>query len=144
MFPNPQDALPLPAHPNLEQYKKLAKNLLKACKLQPSNPNSIDAWAERWVNRLVRLADVKVQHFMSVRVSHWADGVADFVERQTISPTRAPGSNPEPCSLTSAQFVIARSQGFRSWPQLVDQAEADLIRRVLPSKEFARWLRTFM
>jgi hypothetical protein len=53
MFPNPQDALPLPARPNLEQCKKLAKSLLKACKSHPTNPNAIDDWAERWVNRLV-------------------------------------------------------------------------------------------
>ena len=30
MFPNPQGALPLPARPNLEQYKKLAKEFSKA------------------------------------------------------------------------------------------------------------------
>ena len=29
MYPNPQDALPLPTRPNLEQYKKLAKELRK-------------------------------------------------------------------------------------------------------------------
>ena len=27
MFPNPQDALPLPASPSLERYKKIAKEL---------------------------------------------------------------------------------------------------------------------
>ena len=32
MFPNPQDALPLPPRPSLERYKKLAKELVKACK----------------------------------------------------------------------------------------------------------------
>lgn len=32
MFPNPQDALPLPPRPNLEQYKKQAKDLIKACR----------------------------------------------------------------------------------------------------------------
>ena len=32
MYPNPQDALPLPPRPNLEQYKKLAKDLVKAWK----------------------------------------------------------------------------------------------------------------
>jgi hypothetical protein len=32
MFPNPQSALPLPPRPNLEQYKKLAKDLVKVCK----------------------------------------------------------------------------------------------------------------
>jgi hypothetical protein len=31
MFPNPQDALPLPQRPSLERYKKIAKALAKAC-----------------------------------------------------------------------------------------------------------------
>jgi hypothetical protein len=30
MFPNAQDALPLPRRPNLERYKKLAKDLVTA------------------------------------------------------------------------------------------------------------------
>ena len=29
MYPNPQDVLPLPARPNLEQYKKQAKDLVR-------------------------------------------------------------------------------------------------------------------
>jgi ankyrin repeat protein len=144
MFPNPQDALPLPARPNLEQYKKLAKNLLKACKSQPSNPNSIDDWAERWIDRLVEASAIKVQRFMPVRVNHWAEGVADFVKRQMISPTTAAGADPAKArattatraaktakhsvrkafNLTDAQFVIARSHGFRSWPQLVHHIQS--------------------
>ena len=30
MYPNPQDAVPLPPHPDLEQYRKRAKELVKA------------------------------------------------------------------------------------------------------------------
>lgn len=40
------DAVPLPARPNLEQYKKLAKDLQHACK--PSDPGAIREWAARW------------------------------------------------------------------------------------------------
>ena len=32
MYPNPQDALPLPLRPDLEQYKKQAKDLAEACR----------------------------------------------------------------------------------------------------------------
>jgi hypothetical protein len=133
MFPDPQDALPLPARPNLEQYKKLAKSLLKACKLQPSNPESIEDWAERWVIRLVKASalDLKEQDSRPVRVNHWIAGVADFVQRQMIPPTgsgrsarkssagKVKQSEKKICNLASAQFVIARSHGFRSWPQFV-------------------------
>jgi hypothetical protein len=46
MYPNPQDVLPLPARPNLEQYKKLAKDLVKACR--SGAPEAIREWAARW------------------------------------------------------------------------------------------------
>ena len=43
MFPNPHDALPLPPRPNLNQYKTLAKDLLKAAR--SADPNAIGTWA---------------------------------------------------------------------------------------------------
>jgi len=52
MFPNPQDALPLPARPHLEQYKKQAKELVKACK--SADPGAIHAWAAKWVETLTK------------------------------------------------------------------------------------------
>ena len=73
MFPNPQSALPLPARPSLEYYRKFAKELVKAFKagsLQASDP---------------------IQEF----------ALRAFSEK---------------CTLTKAQFVIARSHGFESWP----------------------------
>jgi ankyrin repeat protein len=149
MFPDPQDALPLPARPNLEQYKKLAKSLLKACKLQPSNPESIEDWAERWVIRLVKASalDLKEQDSRPVRVNHWIAGVADFVQRQMIPPTgsgrsarkssagKVKQSEKKICNLASAQFVIARSHGFRSWPQFVHHLES-LARSSSPERDF--------
>jgi hypothetical protein len=53
MFPNAQDALPLPRRPNLERYKKLAKDLVKACKsddvagaqLMIARSHGFDTWA---------------------------------------------------------------------------------------------------
>ena len=41
------DALPLPRHPNVEQYKKQAKELLKACK--SSDPQALPAWVTQWL-----------------------------------------------------------------------------------------------
>jgi fructose-1,6-bisphosphatase len=58
MFPNPQDALPLPRQPNLEQYKKLAKELIKACK--SGEPDAIRDWASRWVGALVKSAGLRM------------------------------------------------------------------------------------
>jgi len=43
MFPNPQDALPIPPHPSLEQYKKRAKDLVKAARSEDAD--AIRVWA---------------------------------------------------------------------------------------------------
>ena len=50
MYPNPQDALPLPPHPSVEQYKKLAKDLVKSCR--SGDPAAVGAWALRWIEAL--------------------------------------------------------------------------------------------
>jgi hypothetical protein len=48
MYPNPQDVVPLPARPNLEQYRKQAKDLVKACRTDAAD--AFHAWAARWPN----------------------------------------------------------------------------------------------
>ena len=47
------DALPLPPRPNLEQYKKLAKDFQHACK--SGDPGAIRDWAARWAETITRL-----------------------------------------------------------------------------------------
>jgi ankyrin repeat protein len=54
MYPNPQDVLPLPRHPNLEQYRKQAKDLVKACRSGAAD--AIPKWASRWPNHTDQLA----------------------------------------------------------------------------------------
>src|SRR5882672_467348 len=46
MYPNPQDVVPLPDRANLEQYKKQAKDLVKA--YRSGAPDAIREWASRW------------------------------------------------------------------------------------------------
>lgn len=105
MFPNPQDALPLPAKPNLERYKKLAKELVKACK---SNDNErIGVWAEKWVTSVVKLSGLVITKHLPVSVDHWINQVEEFARRELATS----------CRITNAQSVIARSHGFPSWPK---------------------------
>jgi ankyrin repeat protein len=115
MFPNPQDALPLPQHPDLEQYKKLAKDLVQACR--SSEPDAINSWASAWVQRVVKLAGIELTANMPVRVDRWTEQVADFACHKLSD---AHGGR---CSLSEAQFVIARSHGFESWPKFVHDLE---------------------
>ena len=111
MFPNPQTALPLPPRPNVAQYKKLAKELVKACK--SADPGAIGDWAGKWVESLVKLAGLKITPQLPVRVETWVEQVGEFARRRSSDP-EAPDAR---CTLADAQFVIARSHGFESWPR---------------------------
>ena len=106
MFPNSQDAFPLPQRPNLERYKKLAKELVKACRSK--NEDAIREWAEKWVAALIRQSGIHFVRPLSVVTSTWTDRVEEFVQRKV---TEQDGR----CRLADAQFIIARSHGFESW-----------------------------
>jgi ankyrin repeat protein len=111
MFPNPQDALPLPQRPNLEQYKRLAKDLVKVCK--PDDPQAVRAWAVRWVESLAKLSSLAIAPEMPVRADRWVDQVEEFARRKMSADG----------GLADAQFVIARSHGFESWPRFAKHLE---------------------
>ena len=130
MFPNPQSALPLPPRPSLERYRKIAKDLVKACRkaseiglesdLKPDQDDPFLAWAEEWVDALVRLTGLALGPQLPVRVEQWIDGVAEFARRQLAGDK----TGERLCALADAQFVIARSHGFESWPKFMHGLEA--------------------
>ncbi|HEX9348101.1 MAG TPA: ankyrin repeat domain-containing protein [Gemmatimonadales bacterium] len=107
MFPNPQDALPLPSRPDLEQYRKLAKDLIKACK---SGTPAIAAWADRWMASLLAGSNRR-------RIDRAAQQVEEFALRTLTGEERR-------CVLADAQFVLARSHGFLSWAAFAAHLEA--------------------
>ena len=104
MFPNPQSALPLPARPDLEQYRKRAKDLVRACRRGVSE--AVHAWALEWIAALADRAPASV-----------VDEVAAYAASRLIA-------KPESCTLSEAQLVIARSHGFASWPKFAAHLEA--------------------
>jgi ankyrin repeat protein len=118
MFPNPQDAFPLPPRPSFERYKKLAKELAKACK--SGRAEAIPKWSEVWLEALAKLSGAKSTRDVSVRVQRWIDEIAEFATRKMQS--REPAARN--CALADAQFVIARSHGFASWPKFSKHLEA--------------------
>ena len=80
MFPNPQDSLPLPQRPNLEQYKKLAKELARAAK--SGDEAAILDWSQRWVEALIRQSGLEITKHLPVRSASWARGVANFAKKE--------------------------------------------------------------
>src|SRR5256885_2105205 len=99
------DALPLPPRPDLEQYKKLAKDLQHACK---SGDGAVREWAARWAETLARLRGAPRE----IR------GDTERVERQWRR-LRKSNEGAARCTLADAQFFVARCQGFASWPKFV-------------------------
>jgi ankyrin repeat protein len=124
MFPNPQDALPLPARPSIEPYKKIAKDLAKAA---TSPDPALKRFAQSWVESLVRLSNLAVTPPLPISIGHWVDGLQAFVCREKQSGKRF--------SATRAQFVIARAHGFESWPKFAKHLQA-LARANSPESEF--------
>lgn len=112
MFPNPQDALPLPRRPDLGQYRELATSLVNACR--SNGDAALRDWASRWVQALARDAAPEVPPGMPVSLQRWIDDVHGFARRELA----------DGCALPRAQFVIARSHGFESWPEFAEHVEA--------------------
>lgn len=118
MFPNPQDALPLPARPSLEQYKKLAKDLVKACK--SADERALSIWTESWLESLSRAQGLALKpNQRSWILGHKSD-VTTFA-RQKLQPA---DRDRRPCALSEAQFVIARSHGFLTWTEFAHHLDA--------------------
>lgn len=107
----PHSALPLPARPSLERYRKLAKDLLKVS----ADDNALRAWVENWVTSVVRLSEIELTHQQPVSLREWADGVTSFAQGTLVGERR---------SLTHAQFVLARAHGFPSWPEFAAHLRA--------------------
>src|SRR6266700_967011 len=127
MFPNPQDALPLPLRPSLERYKKLAKELVEASK--SGDDEAIGVWAEQWVRTLAKLTKRKSTRL--AQIVRQANDVEAFARRKLL------GSEPasRKCALADAQFVIARADGFESWPKFAKHIEG-LARKSSPTSRF--------
>ena len=106
------DALPVPPRPNLEHYKKLAKELVKACK--SGECDAIRSWTEQWLERLVGL-QVLTPDFRH----HLAQQIEKLARNKLLGSGRG-----RQCALADAQFVIARAHGFASWPKFSKRLEA--------------------
>lgn len=115
MYPNPQDALPLPPRPDLGQYRKRAKELAAACR---TGHDAIDTWAARWIAALEHLQPEGSRRLNDRDTARRAGQLAAFArDRMTQAD----------CALSQAQFVMARAHGFESWPKLARHLE-ELVR----------------
>ena len=115
MYPNPQDALPLPSRPSLEYYRKQAKSLVRACR--SGDPAAVREWAAQWIETLDP-RDESGSRLSGPEISRHLDQISQFAYLKLSKAGR------HTCALADAQFVIARAHGFASWPRFVKHLEA--------------------
>jgi len=120
----PQDALPLPALPNLDQYKKLAKELARAA--NSADPSALRAWITHWIESLAKLSNLILTPQLPVRLEHWIDQLDRFALAEK-SGTKL--------TLTKSQFILARAHGFESWTKFAGHVES-LSRANTPTSNF--------
>jgi DNA-binding GntR family transcriptional regulator len=111
------DALSLPPRPNLEQYKKLARDFQHACK--SGDAAALRDWTVRWVETLARLQGRAITSEVQREIG-WD---TERVERQWRKIQRS-NEQAARCTLAGAQFFIARCHGFGSWPKFIKYLEA--------------------
>lgn len=108
------DARALPSRISLEQYKKQAKDLLKVCK--SDDPDAIHGWASEWVQlRLAEWVAAEAQ-LRGVPVAPPPPEMIAGEVNRVAGKLRSSMSRMD-CTLSGAQFFIARSHGFESWPK---------------------------
>jgi hypothetical protein len=109
------DALPLPPRPDLEQYKKLARDFQRACRSNDSA--AIRDCAARWLERLAHAREVEI----TTGVREQIDRESQRIERHW--QTRPTASRHAPCLLSDAQLFVAREHGFASWPKFASHVD---------------------
>jgi ankyrin repeat protein len=108
--------LSLPSRPNVEHYKKLAKELQRACK--SADPGAIRLWAEQSMETIARLHRVEVTP--QVR-----NGIEKGAEQMELCWHGFKQSYDDAgrCTLADAQLFLARAHGFASWPNFASHVE---------------------
>jgi hypothetical protein len=104
------DTLPLPPRPDLAQYRKRAKDLVRAA--NSTEHDAVRAWATEWLRSLARLRQVTISPF----VQGSFDRAVERIEQRIH---QAGGR----FTLAEAQFLIARVHGFASWRDFAHHVE---------------------
>src|SRR5262245_43040947 len=122
------DAFPLPPRPNLEQYRKLAKDFQRACK--SGVEGAIRDLMVQWSENVARLRGREVTPDLRRQIDYETQRMETQWRKHQASNEHA-----QRCALSSAQFFIARGHGFASWPKFSKHVE-ELMRANSPISKF--------
>src|SRR5882757_3359028 len=102
-------SIPFPPRPDVEQYKKRAKELVQAS--QAGDPQALHAFAADWFHALAKLMDGPGHtddRFVRDLIDESAAELTKVVDKER---QRAAGK----FAIANAQFVIANLHGFANW-----------------------------
>jgi hypothetical protein len=108
------DTLPLPPRPNLEQYKKRAKDLVAAA--NSSDPGAVRAWATGWLAALAKLTGITITPFVQSSIDR-AIGAIEARVRESAPPRGAT------FRLADAHFLLAHAHGFANWAEFANHLD---------------------
>jgi ankyrin repeat protein len=109
------DAQPLPIHPDLEQYRTLAKDFQRACRSKDAA--EFQKCAGRWLESLARARGLEITD----RVREQIERESGRVEQRWLK--LQPPDRRQRCVLADAQLFVAREHGFASWPKFANHLE---------------------
>jgi ankyrin repeat protein len=105
------DTLPLPPRPDLDQYRKRAKDLVTAARSK--EPAAVHAWASLWLESLAKLLGVSITPFVQDSFDR-ALGAIEARVREGMAASEQKGSE---FTLADGQFLIAQAHGFENWAE---------------------------
>jgi hypothetical protein len=118
-------AIPLPARPRLDFYKKLAKELLHAASYTSAGTlteDAVRAWALRWLESSGWFRDVASSAAATDAEHRRVTDRAEWIESRWQELRKKKGGALP--LLADAQFFLAREHGFLSWPKFAEQVRA--------------------
>ncbi len=102
-------------------------------------PLSLRAWVTEWIDTLVKLYDLDItlprQGQRAYTPAEIGYRIERTVDRITKHLNATDGPSRGACTLTQAQFALAREHGFASWPNFAKHLEA-LARATSPVSQF--------
>ena len=95
--------------PSLERYKKLATELVSACK--SDDEDAIGDWAEKSLHALTKVSGTKNARRTPEQIRHLTNELEDFAHHVL----KGSESTIKQCTLGNARLVVASWLGFASW-----------------------------
>lgn len=122
------DAIPLAPRPSLEQYKTLAKELVRASRT--GDIANVRVWATDWIERLAhhQALTPTPEYLLAGSTTQLDHGRIDRTADEIVRDARhsrllSSDAGPAKPTLSEAQLVVARLHGFNSWPKLARHIE---------------------